>query len=76
MGVNKNNFYIRGLLVKAQVHAQKIKKENLKAEAAIEVLLESVKSIQKGIELIAKPENKEKYFSIVYNASIITTNVL
>ena len=76
IGVNKNNFYIRGLLVKAQVNAEKIRKENLKAEAAIEVLLESVKSIQKGIELIAKPENKEKYFSIVYNASIITTNVL
>ena len=76
VGVNKNNFYIRGLLVKAQVNAEKVRKENLKAEAAIDVLIESVKSIQKGIELIAKPENKEKYFSIVYNASIITTNVL
>ena len=76
IGVNKNNFYIRGLLVKAQVNAEKVKKENLKAEAAIEVLVESVKSIQKGIELIAKPENKEKYFSIVYNASIITTRIL
>ena len=76
VGVNKNNFYIRGLLVKAQVNAEKVRKDNLKAEAAIEVLVESVKSIQKGIELIAKPENKEKYFSIVYNASIITTKVL
>ena len=76
VGVNKNNFYIRGLLVKAQVNAEKVRKENLKAESAIDVLLESVKSIQKGIELIAKPENKEKYFSLVYNASIITTNVL
>ena len=76
IGVNKNNFYIRGLLVKAQVNAEKVRKQNLKAEAAIEVLVESVKSIQKGIELIAKPENKEKYFSIVYNASIITTKVL
>ena len=75
-GVNKNNFYIRGLLVKAQVNAEKVRKENLKAESAIEVLVESVKSIQKGIELIAKPENKEKYFPILYNASIITTNVL
>ena len=76
VGVNKNNFYIRGLLVKAQVNAEKVRKQNLKAEAAIEVLVESVKSILKGIELIAKPENKEKYFSIVYNASIITTKVL
>ena len=54
VGVNKNNFYIRGLLVKAQVNAEKVRKENLKAESAIDVLLESVKSIQKGIELIAK----------------------
>ena len=76
VGVNKNNFYIRGLLVKAKVNAEKVRKQNLKAEAAIEVLVESVKSIQKGIELIAKPENKEKYFPIVYNASIITTRVL
>ena len=76
VGVTKNNFYIRGLLVKAEVNAEKVRKDNLKAEAAIEVLVESVKSIQKGIELIAKPENKEKYFSIVYNASIITTKVL
>ena len=76
IGVNKNNFYIRGLLVKGQVNAEKVKKLNLKAEAAIEVLAESIKSVQKGIELIAKPENKEKYFSIVYNASIITTRIL
>ena len=76
VGVNKNNFYIRGLLVKAQVNAEKVRKQNLKAETAIEVLVESVKSIQKGIELIAKRENKEKYFSMVYNASIITTKVL
>ena len=76
VGVNKNNFYIRGLLVKAQVTAEKVRKENLKAEAAIEVLVDAVKNIQKSIDLIAKPENKEKYFPIVYNASIITTKVL
>ena len=61
VGVNKNNFYIRGLLVKAQVNAEKVRKENLKAESAIDVLLESVKSIQKGIELIAKPETFPLY---------------
>ena len=76
IGVNKNNFYIRGLLVKAEVNAEKVRKENAKAEAAIEILVESVKSIQKGIEIISKPENKEKYFSIVYNASIITIKIL
>ena len=43
IGVNKNNFYIRGLLVKAQVNAEKVRKQNLKAEAAIEVLFEYVK---------------------------------
>ena len=59
-----------------QITAEKERKEYLKAEAAIEVLVDSVKNAQKSIDLIAKPENKEKYFPIVYNASIITTKVL
>jgi len=52
-----------------------IKRQGTK-NRAIEILVESVKSIQKGIEIISKPENKEKYFSIVYNASIITIKIL
>ena len=75
-GVNKNNCYIRALIVKAQVNAEKVKNENLKAEKAAETLLESIKNIQKGVELIAKPENKEKYSTTLYNASIITCNIL
>ena len=75
-GVNKNNYYIRALLVKAQVNAEKVKNENLKAEKAAEVLVDSIKNVQKGVELIAKPENKEKYSTTLYNASIITCNIL
>ena len=74
--VNKNNFYIRALLVKAQVKAEESKKKELKAEAAIKSLLDSINDIQKGVEFIAKPENKEKYSTILYNASIITVNIL
>lgn len=75
-GVNKNNYYIRALLVRAQVNAEKVKNENLKAEKAAETLVESIKNVQKGVELIAKPENKEKYSTTLYNASIITCNIL
>ena len=75
-GLNKNSYYIKALLVKACVNSEIVKDQNLKAEEAIEVLLNSVKDILKGIEIINKPDNKEKYFSLLYNSSLITIKIL
>ncbi len=48
-GINKNNCYIRAVIVKAQVNAEKVKNENLKAEKAAETLLESIKKFKKEL---------------------------
>jgi len=76
LDTNKNNFYIRALLIKAQVEARNIEKKNLKAEDAVTQVKGALVNIQKGIELIAKPENKQKYGYLIYNSSIITFNIL
>jgi len=72
----KNNFYIRALLIKAQVEAKNVEKKNLKAEDAITQVKLALVNVQKSIELIAKPENKQKYGYLIYNSSIITFNIL
>ena len=67
---------MRALLIKAMVDAKVVDTEKLKAEEAVSKLSIAVKSIQRGIEIIAKPENKAKYASLLYNASVITINIL
>lgn len=74
--LSKNAYYVRALLIKAMVDAKVVDTEKLKAEEAVSKLSIAVKSIQRGIEIIAKPENKAKYASLLYNASVITINIL
>ena len=74
--INQNNFYIRAHLVKALVESKVVPDKNLKAEDAAKALVKAVSNIQKALDIIAKPENKVKYASIVYNASITTFNIL
>jgi hypothetical protein len=73
---SKNNFHIRALLVKAQLEARKAHLKTLKAEDMINALKLSVAYILKCVEIIAKPENKQKYAGLVYNASICCYNIL
>jgi hypothetical protein len=73
---SKSNFHIRGLLVKAQIEARKADLKKLKAEEMITVLKQAIGYILKAVEIIAKPENKQKYAGLVYNASICCYNIL
>jgi hypothetical protein len=73
---SKNNYHIRGLLVKAQIEARKAHFKQLKAEEMITALKSAVAYILKAVEIIAKPENKQKYAGLVYNASICCYNIL
>ncbi|MCQ2815670.1 MAG: hypothetical protein MJ252_00240 [archaeon] len=73
----KNSFYIRALLVKAQIEAAKQKPSETKAEEAIKILTGAVSFIKSAVDIISKsPENKTKYATLLYNASIITINIL
>ena len=74
--LSKNNYYIRALLVKALVDAKVVDTKALKAEDAASALALAVKSIMRSVEIIAKPENKAKYSSLLFNASVITINIL
>lgn len=73
---SKNTAYVKSLILKAQIESKNLEKKNLKAEEATTSLRVSVGYILKALEIIAKPENKGKYGALVYNASIITYNIL
>jgi len=72
----KNNFYIKALLLKARLEHHYIVKKGIKAEDSISELKNCLSSIFKALEIISKPENKQKYSFLVYNASIYTYNIL
>jgi len=72
----KNNFYVKALLLKARVESLNIVKKGLKAEDSINELKICLNYIVKALEIISKPENKQKYSFLVYNASIYTYNIL
>ena len=72
----KNNFYIKALLLKSRVEFHYIIKKGVKAEDSINELKNCLSYIFKSLEIISKPENKQKYSFLVYNASIYTYNIL
>lgn len=72
----KNSYYVRALLIKAQLENVNLEKKNLKAEVLMNELKIILKSIINAIEIISKPENKIKYFFLMYNCSITCYNIL
>lgn len=72
----KNNFYIKALLLKARLEYHYISKKGIKAEDSINEIRTCLNHIFKALEIISKPENKQKYSFLVYNASIYTYNIL
>jgi hypothetical protein len=72
----KNNFYIKALLLKARLEYHYISKKGIKAEDSINELKNCLNHIFKALEIISKPENKQKYSFLVYNASVYTYNIL
>jgi hypothetical protein len=72
----KNNFYCKGLFLRSRIEFYYIAKRSLKAEDAIAELKTCLSHMMKAIEIIIKPENKQKYAFLIYNASIYTYNIL
>ena len=71
-----DQFYVRALLGYAQIQGYKIRIKQLKGQDAIDQTKLAYTYIQKAIETIIKPENKQKYLFLVYNTSIAVWNIL
>lgn len=71
-----DQFYIRALLAYAQIQSFKIKTKTLKGQDAIDQTKLAYTYIQKAVETIVKPENKQKYTFLVYNTSLAVWNIL
>jgi len=72
----KNNFYVKALLLKARVEYHYISKRGIKGEDSMNELKICLNHITRALEIISKPENKQKYGFLVYNASIYTYGIL
>ena len=66
----QDQFYVRALLAYGQLQAFKVKTRMLKGQDAIDQTKQAYVFIQKAIETIIKPENKQKYMFLVYNTSV------
>ena len=69
--------YIRALLIQARVVAHEGVQDNLKAEDNINNLKKALSYVNEALNLIAaKPEIKQKYAFLVYNASVCTYHII
>jgi hypothetical protein len=71
-----DQFYIRALLTYGQLQASKVRSRLIKGQDAIDQTKQAYTFIQKAIETIIKPENKQKYTFLVYNTSVAVWNIL
>lgn len=68
----EDQFYVRALLCYAQLESRKVLRDGLKGEAHLEQTLKSWGYIEKALDIIARPENKDRYSFLQFNASITT----
>lgn len=71
-----DQFYIRALLAYGQLQALKVRSKLIKGQDAIDQTKLAYTYIQKAIETIIKPENKQKYTFLIYNTSVAVWNIL
>ena len=71
-----DQFYIRALLAYAQIQSLKVRVRTLKGQDAIDQTKLAYTFVQKAVETIVKPENKQKYVFLVYNTSVAVWNIL
>lgn len=71
-----DQFYIRALLAYGQLQSCKVRTKSIKGQDAIDQTKLSYTYIQKAIETIIKPENKQKYTFLIYNTSVAVWNIL
>lgn len=72
----EDQFYVRALLCYAQLESRKVLRDGLKGEAHLEQTLKSWGYIEKALDIIARPENKDRYSFLQFNASITTWQVI
>ena len=73
---NKNNYFIKALLVKSQIESYYLQGMNLKGERLIAEIKKIINYIFRSVEIISKPENRIKYSFLMYNTSIVAYNIL
>ncbi|CAD8135763.1 unnamed protein product [Paramecium octaurelia] len=73
---SQGQFYIRALFIKARLISMNGHDRLLKAEDMIKNLKLSLTYVQQGLDIISKPENKQKYGFLIYNASICVYNII
>jgi len=50
--------------------------ENYKGEKVVENLLKALTYVTEVINIISKPENKEKYSFLIYNTTVCVYNII
>jgi hypothetical protein len=76
MIVSEGHYYIRALLLKATLTSYKAFKNQLKAQMNVDNAKEAIQYVGKALDIIARPENKQKYNFLVYNASLCVYNII
>jgi hypothetical protein len=72
----EDQFFCRALLAYATVEERKVLQLGLKAEDNLKQVLLAFQYVRRAIDIATKPENKQKYQFIVYNASIKTWHII
>ena len=73
---SRGQMYIRALLCYARVIAHQGQEAQLKAEENIANLQKALGYVTNAIEIIARPENKQKYAFLIYNASVCVYHII
>ena len=73
---SRGQMYIRALLCYARVIAHQGQESKLKAEENITNLQKALAYVTSAIEIIARPENKQKYAFLIYNASVCVYHII
>lgn len=73
---NNEQFFVRAQLVSAQLQAAEVNARDLKGQAAIDQTRTAYTHIQKAIEVVTKPDNKQKYLFLFYNITVTAWRVL
>lgn len=73
---SQGQMYIRALLLQSRIVASNSFKQGLKAEELMENCNKALSNVFKALELISKPENKQKYSFLVYNASVCVYEII
>ena len=72
----EDQFYWRALLATSIIEFRKVDKAGLKAEDNLKQTMKAWEFIEKAFAIITRPENKLRYEFLIYNAALVTYQVL